>query len=165
MKKFQLLNHFHIIKLLSNKHAKKKNPNKQKSMVNFNNLYILKLNQHQTFKMQRVEEKEGNLGCGGYFLRTEMMGTSGPSSLSGELSHVVASPDHPNCLLLHSLIPFSDQNLALLPVRVLLPPLHSFLLHSSPFSVSYASCVSSPSCVSSLSSFSSSYYLLHLSSC
>lgn len=105
MKKFQLLNHFHIIKLLSNKHAKKKNPNKQKSMVNFNNLYILKLNQHQTFKMQRVEEKEGNLGCGGYFLRTQMMGTSGPSSLSGELSHVVASPDHPNCLLLHSLIP------------------------------------------------------------
>lgn len=74
-------------------------------MVNFNNLYILKLNQHQTFKMQRVEEKEGNLGCGGYFLRTEMMGTSGPSSLSGELSHVVASPDHPNGLLLHSLIP------------------------------------------------------------
>lgn len=34
-----------------------------------------------------------------------MMETSGPSSLSEELSHVGASPDHPNCLLLHSLIP------------------------------------------------------------
>lgn len=54
--------------------------------------------------MQRVEEKEGNVGCGRYSLRTEME-TSGPSSLSGELSHVGASPDHPNCLLLHSLIP------------------------------------------------------------
>lgn len=82
-----------------------KNPNKQRSRVKLNNLYILKLNQHQTFKMQRVEEKEGNVGCGGDFLRTEMKGTSGPSSLSGELSHVVASPDHRNGLLLHSLIP------------------------------------------------------------
>ncbi len=77
----------------------------KRSTVKLNNLYILKLNQHQTFKMQRVEEKEGNVGCGGDFLRTEMKGTAGPSSLSGELSHVVASPDHPNGLLLHSLIP------------------------------------------------------------
>lgn len=55
--------------------------------------------------MQRVEEKEGNVGCRRDALRTETMETSGPSSLSGELSHVGASPDHPNCLLLHSLIP------------------------------------------------------------
>lgn len=138
---------------------------KKKSRVNFNNLYILKLNQHQTFKMQRVEEKKGNVGCRRDALRTETMETSGPSSLSGELSHVGASPDHPNCLLLHSLIPFSGQSLALLPVHVLLSPHHSFLLHPSPFSVSYASCVSYLSCVSFLSSFSSSYHLLHQSSC
>lgn len=79
-----------------------KNSSKTNSRVNNNNLYILKLNQQQTLKMQSGGEREkGEVGP----IITEKMETSGPSSWTEELFHGGVSPDHPNCLLLRFLIP------------------------------------------------------------